>query len=63
MRELEAEKVPELADLVASALEQERSAFEAQSLKALRVLEAKDQVLALRDSPAPAQAAAHFLKQ
>ena len=48
-RELEAEKVPELADLVASALEQERSAFEAQSLKALRVLEAKDQVLASRE--------------
>ena len=46
---LESDKVPELSNLVAQALAQERSAFEAQSLKALRVLEAKDSVLAARE--------------
>ena len=40
---------PTLVDLVAQAVAEERAAFEAQSLKALRVLEAKDAVLASRE--------------
>ena len=46
---LAAEKAPTLVDLVAQAVAEERAAFEAQSLKALRVLEAKDAVLASRE--------------
>ena len=48
-RLLEQDIAPELSDLVHAALEQERAAFEAQSLKALRVLEAKDAVLLARE--------------
>ena len=48
-RLLEQDIAPELSDLVHAALEQEREAFEAQSLKALRVLEAKDAVLLARE--------------
>jgi chromosome segregation ATPase len=46
---LAAEKAPTLVDLVAQAVAEERAAFEAQSLKALLVLEAKDAVLASRE--------------
>ena len=46
---LAADKAPTLVDLVAQAVAEERAAFEAQSLKALRVLEAKDAVLASRE--------------
>jgi hypothetical protein len=46
---LEGDKMPEMTELVGAALAQERSSFEAQSLKALRVLEAKDAVLQARE--------------
>ena len=46
---LQGEKLPEMTELVSQALAQERASFEAQSLKALRVLEAKDSVLQARE--------------
>ena len=49
VRLLEQDIAPDLPDLVHAALEQERAAFETQSLKALRVLEAKDAVLLARE--------------
>ena len=49
LSELAGDKAPQLTDLVASALHEERNAYEQQSLKALRVLEAKDAVLFSRE--------------
>ena len=44
-KRLQAQKVPELAELLETALRHERAQMEAQSQKALAVLEAKDDAL------------------
>ena len=61
--QLASDKAPELTDLVSQALAEERNAYEQQSVKVLRVLEAKDAVLAAREREVAEARAEHGAAQ